>query len=107
MKVQNVLSAMDKQGNGYFTMEDIYGFRTNYGDTYVICSDGDCLICFNDDGDVSSCWMNGFNFEMPCSDLSIFDFVKELREQKVFDAVEVITDVYLESEISVRLRVGG
>ena len=107
MKIQNILSAMDKQGNCYSTMEDIYGFRTNYRDTYVICSDGDCLIRFDDDGGIQACWMNCHSFRMPNFDLSISDFAKELRDRDILDELEGITDVYTKDEIGVELKVGG
>lgn len=107
MKVQNILSATDKMGNCYSTMDEIFGFRTNYNDTYLICSDGDCLIRFDNDGSIQACWMNCYSFRIPDFDLSISDFVRELRYRDILDESEVITDVYLEDEIDVELKVGG
>lgn len=106
MKIKYTIVAVDSHGNGYSTMEEIFGFRTNYNDTYLICSDGECLIRFDDDGSIQACWMNSQSFRMPNFDLSISDFVRELRNRDILDESEVITDVYLEDEIEVSLKVG-
>lgn len=60
----------------------------------------------DDDGSIQACWMNCYSFRMPDFNLSISDFVRELRYRDILDESEVITDVYLEDEIDVSLKVG-
>lgn len=107
MKVQNILSATDKQGNYYSTMYGVFGFCTSFGYTYVISSKGNCLIRFDEEDCIQACWMDDFNFKMPNCNLSINNFVRELYKQNVLHEAEEITDIYNWKQISVELKVGG
>lgn len=97
MKVQHTIVAVDAQGNGYSTMEEIYGFRTTEGYVYLICAEGDCIVQF--DGNIIDCWKNGANFHMPLFSSVISDFMERLREQGVLHEGEMITDLYTGEQI--------
>lgn len=97
MKVNYIIAAVDSDGNGYSIMEDIFGFRTSEGYTYLICGEGECLIQF--DGNVTNCWKQGTDFQMPHFTSTISEFMESLREQGVLLPHETVTDLYTEEQI--------
>lgn len=97
MKVKHTIVAVDSDGNGYSTMEEIFGFRTSEGYTYLICGEGECLIQFN--GNVTDCWRQGADFQMPDFAFTVSDFMESLREQGVLASGETITNLYTEEQI--------
>lgn len=78
-------------------MEEIFGFRTSEGYTYLICGEGECLVQF--DGNITNCWKQGANFQMPDFTSTISDFMENLREQDVLLSGETITDLYTAEQI--------
>lgn len=105
MKVRQVISAQDKWGNNYSTMEEIYVFRTTSNYVYLICSEGSALVQFEDESSIRDCWYDGRAFRMPNFQLSITDFMEELRKQEVLEDDEMITDVYTEEEYELSMKV--
>lgn len=97
MKIKHTIVAVDSHGNGYSTMEEIFGFRTSEGYTYLICGEGECLIQF--DGSVTNCWREGTDFQMPNFTSTISDFMENLRKQDVLLSRETVTDLYTEEQI--------
>jgi len=104
MKVRQVISAQNKYGNVFSTMEEIYAFRTSADYLYLICAEGNALIQFEDEA-IYGCWYDGRDFRMPQFTLAITDFMEELRKQGVLDVGEMITDVYTEEEYELSMKV--
>lgn len=104
MKVRQVISAQNKYGDVFSTMEEIYVFRTTSDYVYLICSEGAALIQFEDEA-IRDCWYDGRAFRMPKFTLSITDFMEELRKQGVLDVGEMVTDVYTEEEYELSMKV--
>lgn len=107
MKVRHIIAAEDDKGNSYSTMDEIFGFRTSEECIYVICAEGTCLIQYNVYGSVTDCFRDGCGFEMPYFGLSISDFVEKLRKQNVLIEGEIVTDVYTEDQINVKVEIEG
>lgn len=103
MKIKHTIVAVDSHGNGYSTMEEIYGFRTSENYTYFICGEGECIVQF--DGNVTNCWKESVDFEMPNFTAPISDFIEALREQGVLSRDEMVTDIYTEEQIHAELIV--
>lgn len=104
MKIKHTIVAMDSHGNGYSTMEQIYGFRTSENYTYLICGAGECIVQF-DGGYIKNCWKESVDFEMPNFTANISDFIEALREQDVLWRDEIVTDIYTEEQIHAELIV--
>lgn len=107
MKVHCIIAAEDDKGNGYSTMDEIFGFRTSEDCIYVICAEGTCLIQYDVYGSVTDCFRDGCGFEMPDFRLTISDFMEKLRKQDVLIEGETVTDVYTEDQIEVRIEIEG
>lgn len=103
MKIKHTIVAVDSHGNGYSTMEEIYGFRTSENYTYLICGDEECIVQF--DGNITNCWKESVDFAMPNFMASISDFIEALREQGVLSRDETVTDIYTEEQIHAELIV--
>lgn len=104
MKVRQIISARNKYGDEFSTMEEIYVFHTSLDYVYLICSEGSALVQFEDEA-IRDCWYDGRSFKMPNFQLSITDFMEELRKQEVLEENEMITDVYTEEEYSLRMEI--
>ena len=104
MKVKQTITATDSHDNEYYTMEEIFGFRTTYR-LYIICADGNALVEYDEDGSITDCYYNGRAFLMPKFTLSISDFMEDLRDQDVLADDEMITNVYTEDQISIEIKV--
>lgn len=103
MKIKHTIVAMDSHGNGYSTMEQIYGFRTSENYTYLICGAGECIVQF--DGNITNCWKESVDFAMPNFFAPISDFIEALRKQGVLSRDEMVTDIYTEEQIHAELIV--
>ena len=103
MKIKHTIVAVDSCGNEYFTMEQIYGFRTSENYTYLICGEGECIVQF--DGNITNCWKESVDFAMPNFMASISDFIEALRKQGVLSRDETVTDIYTEEQIHAKLIV--
>lgn len=103
MKIKHTIVAVDSHGNGYSTMEEIYGFRTSENYTCFICGDEECIVQF--DGNITNCWKESVDFAMPNFMASISDFIEALREQGVLSRDETVTDIYTEEQIHAELIV--
>ena len=103
MKLKHTIVAMDSHGNGYSTMEQIYGFRTSKNYTYLICGDGECIVQF--DEYITNCWKEGVDFAMPNFMAPISNFIEALRKQGVLSRDEMVTDIYTEEQIHAELIV--
>ena len=103
MKIKHTIVAMDSHGNGYSTMEQIYGFRTSENYTYLICGNGECIVQF--DEYITNCWKESVDFAMPNFLAPISDFIEALRKQGVLSRDEMVTDIYTEEQIHAELNI--
>ena len=104
MKIEQNIVARDSQGNGYSTMEEIFGFRTSYR-LYIICAESSALVAYDENEGITGCYYDGLGFRMPDFTLSISQFMEDLRNQGVLAGDEVITNVYTEDQISIEVKV--
>ena len=104
MKIEQNIVARDSQGNGYSTMEEIFGFRTSYR-LYIICAESSALVAYDEDEGITDCYYDGLGFRMPDFTLSISQFMEDLRKQDVLAGDEMITNVYTEDQISIEVKV--
>ena len=103
MKIKHTIVAVDSHGNGYSTMEKIYGFRTSENYIYLICGNGECIVQF--DEYITNCWKESVDFAMPNFLAPISDFIEALRKQGVLSRDEMVTDIYTEEQIHAELIV--
>lgn len=104
MKIEQNIVARDSQGNGYSTMEEIFGFRTSYR-LYIICAESSALVAYDENEGITGCYYDGLGFRMPDFTLSISQFMEDLRKQGVLAGDEMITNVYTENMISIEVKV--